>query len=78
MSMSDNRIGYWGAKPVYPPLSISGKPYARPATTRDLGGNRFVVIDTFPSVDVEAEIAAINAAANADTAEVEAVSADDE
>jgi hypothetical protein len=58
--MSDPRIGTRTQDGVtWPSLSISGRPYTRPATTRNIGGGQFVVIDVTPTVDVDNEITSL-------------------
>lgn len=57
MKTSDPRVGTRQGVTRYPPLTISGKPYGRPCTTRDIGDDCFVVLDMHPAVDVDAVIA---------------------
>lgn len=60
--MRDERIGQRTATSVqFPARTISGREVERPATTRSLGGGFFVVVDRFPTVDVETEVAALRA-----------------
>lgn len=63
MAVENPKVGQWeSGKPVFPELTISGREYERPCTTRGIGEGLFVVVDMRPSVDVDAEIAAILAA----------------
>ncbi len=56
----DERIGY-GEQ--FPALTLGGKSYTRPVSTRAIGGGYFVALDAFPhpNLDTEAEIAALQA-----------------
>lgn len=69
--MNDERIGQLTATSVqFPARTLSGRAVERPATTRSLGGGFFVVVDRNPTVDVEAEIAALRAALEPEAVEL--------
>lgn len=45
-SVNDPRLGHRpaGKKPVWPKVDVKGDPYSRPATTKNIGDEYFVVI----------------------------------
>lgn len=83
----DARIGVWvNGKRVYPTVTVSNRTFTLPATTTDIDGEHFVVLDIFPpkGFDANAAIEQIRAALSADpeaaieTEEVPQVAADEE